>query len=128
MRWFTALQTCLSLLLAFFVSPFEHVHTGAGADHDHSATMHAHFYRITPAREEHHGPQLVDADDDDHAAVWSVDSFTLVPTDGLTPFVPARAAFAYSVPLALVAWVDVVEERGHDPPLTDRNIPRAPPS
>jgi hypothetical protein len=126
MRCLTALQTCLALLLAFFVAPFQHVHPGS--DHDHEATMHAHFYSVAPAQEQHSGPQLVDADDDDHDAVWSVDSFTLVPGVALTLFVPARSATAFFIPQAVVAWVDVVEERGHDPPLTDRSIPRAPPS
>jgi hypothetical protein len=126
MRCVAALQTCLALLLAFFVSPFQHVHPGS--DHDHAATIHAHFYHIAPVQEQHQGPQLVDADDDDHDAVWSVDSFTLVPTPAVTPFVPARAADTFFVPPVPIAWVDVVEERGHDPPEIDRSIPRAPPS
>jgi hypothetical protein len=126
MRCVTALQNCLALLLAFFVSPFQHVHPGS--DRDHSATMHAHFYRIAHAQEQHNGPQLGNSDDDDHGAVWSVDSFTLVPTAELILFVPARTAGAFFVRPVLVAWVDVVEERGHDPPDIDRSIPRAPPS
>jgi hypothetical protein len=126
MRCALAVQTCLALVLAFFVSPFQHVH--AGSEHDHSATMHAHFYRIAVAEQEPHGPQLVDADDDDHDAVWLVDSFTLVLTHGLTLFAPSRGLVAFSAPQVTLAWVDVVEERGHDPPLTDRSIPRAPPS
>jgi hypothetical protein len=126
MRCVAALQTCLALLLAFFVSPFQHVHPGS--DHDHAATMHAHFYHIAPVQEEHQGPQLVDADDDDHDAVWSVDSFTLVPTAALTLAIPARAAATFFVPPVPIAWVDVVEERGHDPPKIDSSIPRAPPS
>jgi hypothetical protein len=127
MRCATALQTCLALLLAFFVSPFQHVHPGS--DHDHSATMHAHFYRIAPAHEQHpDGARLEDADDDDHDAVWSVDSFTLVPTAALTLIAPEHAADAFFVRPVPVAWVDVVEERGHDPPQIDRSIPRAPPS
>ena len=125
MRRVTAPATCLALLLAFYISPFQHVH--AGSDHDHSATMHAHFKKLA-AHEEHHGPELEDSDDDDDAAVWSVDSFTLVLTAGLMPFVPARTAVALFVPAVPVAWVDMVEERGHDPPAADRSIPRAPPS
>jgi hypothetical protein len=126
MRCAAALQTCLALLLAFFVSPFQHVHPGS--DHDHSATMHAHFYRIAAAHEQRRGPQLEDADDDDHDAVWSVDSFTLVPTAVLTWSVPARTAAEFFVRPVPVAWVDTVEQRGHDPPQIDRSIPRAPPS
>jgi len=126
MRFVTALQTCLALLLAFFVSPFQHVHPGS--DHDHSATMHSHFYRLTPTPAQHQGLWLEDADDDDHAAVWSVDSFTLVPASAQHFVVPALAADECFVQPMPVAWVDVVEERGHDPPQIDRSIPRAPPS
>jgi hypothetical protein len=126
MRCAVVLQTCLALLLALFVSPFQHVHPGS--DHDHSATMHAHFYHFAPAKEQLHGPQLMAADDDDHDAVWPVDSFTLVPAAALTLFVPSDVSVAFAVPPIPVAWVDVVEERGHDPPLADRSIPRAPPS
>jgi hypothetical protein len=126
MRCFTALQTCLALLLAFFVSPFQHVHPGS--DHDHSATIHAHFYRIAAAPAQHEGLWLENSDDDDHDAVWSVDSFTLVPAAALTLVVPASAAEAFVIRPMPVAWVDVVEERGHDPPAIDRSIPRAPPS
>ena len=126
MRLVTALQTCLALLLAFFVSPFQHVHPGS--DHDHSATMHAHFYRVGHAHKQYSGLQLVDADDDDHDAVWSVDSFTLVPTAALILFVPARAEGDCFVRPMPVAWVDAIEQRGHDPPDIDCSIPRAPPS
>ena len=90
--------------------------------------MHAHFYRIAAEHKQQSGTQLEDADDDDHDAVWSVDSFTLVPTPALTLFVPASAADQCFVRPMPVAWVDVVEERGHDPPQIDRSIPRAPPS
>jgi hypothetical protein len=126
MRSSIALQTCFALLLAFFVSPFQHVHPGS--DHDHSATMHAHFYRIAHPHPQQSGPRLADADDDDHDAVRSVDSFTLVPAAALALVVPARAADECFVRPMPVAWVDVVEERGHDPPELDRSIPRAPPS
>jgi hypothetical protein len=126
MRLVTAIQTCLALLLAFLVSPFQHVHPGS--DHEHAATMHAHFYRIAIEQEPHNGARLEDADDDDHDAVWSVNSFTLIPTAALTLFVPARAADECFVRTLPVAWVDAVERRGHDPPDLDRSIPRAPPS
>jgi hypothetical protein len=127
MRCAVALQTCFAFLLAFFVAPFEHVHAGAasGHDHGHSATMHAHFYRIAVA--EHHGTELVDTDDD-HDAVWSVDTFTLVLSAGMAPFIPTGVASCLFAPRIALAPVEVVEERGHDPPLADRSIPRAPPA
>jgi hypothetical protein len=47
MRCTVALQTCLALLLAFSVSPFEHAHTGAGADHDHGALKFKGHWRAS---------------------------------------------------------------------------------
>jgi hypothetical protein len=129
MRCIAALQTCLALLLAFFLAPFEHVHTGqqSGADHDHSGLMHAHFYSIPALHGNQHDLEFQDFDDD-HAAAWSLDTFTLVLTAGLAPFVPSRGLVLPFVLSVTFEPVEVVEECGHDPPCTDRSIPRAPPS
>jgi hypothetical protein len=127
MRRLLAAECCLTLALAFLLSPFQHVHPGS--DHDHAATMHAHFYGIAAAHE-HAAPAgpAVDADDDDdHGAVWSMDSYTLVPPAALIPFIPLRTAATLFAPPIPIAWVDVVEERGHDPPLHACSTPRAPP-
>jgi len=124
---FTALQSCLALLVAFVVAPFEHVHPG-GADHDHSAVVHAHFYSVHGAVPDGQGPQIADADDDDHDEVWSVDTFTLVLPAGHAPFVVPRGPVVDFIPGEVYAPVEIVEERGHDPPCVDRSIPRAPPS
>ncbi|MBV9769221.1 MAG: hypothetical protein JOZ32_06600 [Bryobacterales bacterium] len=127
MRFATTIQTCLALLLAFFVSPFQHVHPGS--DHDHTATIHAHFYSLVPHVEHGSGVTLEDADDDDHDAVWAVDSFTLVPAAVLTIAAPTSAMVELCDPTLPIARVDVVEERGHDPPQDCApRIPRAPPS
>lgn len=127
MRFVTAIPTCLALLQAFLVSPFQHVHPGG--DHDHGATMHAHFYRLTPHVERNSGVQLEGTDDDDHDAVWSVDSFTVVPAAAFTIAPPTWAAVQLLYPPLPVAWVDGVEECGHDPPCDSSPlIPRAPPS
>jgi len=129
MRRIAALQTSLALLLAFVLAPFEHVHPGtqSGTDHDHSGTIHAHFYSVHRSGDERRGSQFVDSDDD-HAAAWSLDTFTLVLTAGLAPFVPSRAVVVLFVPSATLEPVELVEQRGHDPPCVDRSIPRAPPS
>lgn len=71
---------------------------------------------------------MEDADDDDHDAIWSVDSFTLVPGASLTLSAPVRALVEIFRPPVPVAWVDMVEERGHDPPRVHVRVPRAPPS
>ena len=128
MRCFAGLQTCFTLLLAFLLAPFQHVHTGTGAgDHDHSELIHAHFHSFPASRGDHHGQELQDSDDD-HAAAWSLDTFTLELTAGLAPFVPSRGLVLRFVPSVTFEPVEVVEECGHDPPCIDRSIPRAPPS
>jgi hypothetical protein len=129
MRCLAALQTCIALLLGFFVAPFQHVHNGhGGVDHDHSALIHAHFYHLSAVPVQRHGMEILDADDDDHAAASSLDTFTLVLTAGFSAFIPLRAP---GLPLVLPETfdpVEIVEERGHDPPCTDHSPPRAPPS
>ena len=127
MRFLAAIPTCLALLQAFLVSPFQHVHPGG--DHDHAATIHAHFYGLARHSEQPSGVNLEHADDDDHDAVWAVDSFTLVPAAVQTLCAPARAVVELFEPPMPIAWVDVVEECGHDPPPDCApRIPRAPPS
>jgi hypothetical protein len=131
MRCLTALQTCLALVLAFLVAPFEHVHPASTASHDHPAIMHAHFYHVRHVATELRGAELLASDgddDDDHDAVWSVDSFTLAITSLWAPFIlPRRQVFIFDR-TTTIAPVEIVEERGHDPPCVDRSIPRAPPS
>src|SRR5579863_608318 len=91
MRCLIALQTCLALLLAFLLAPFQHVHTGHGSadDHGHAGLIHAHFHThfdsVLGSREEPHGPEIDDVDDD-HVAAWSLDTFTLVLNAGLAQF------------------------------------------
>jgi hypothetical protein len=126
MRCIAALQTCLALVLAFVLAPFQHVHTG-GADHDHSGIIHAHFYSVPGLQAEPGGPRIVDPDDD-HAAAWSLDTFTLVMPVGLSPFALPRGRVVVLLPAEVYQPVQIVEERGHDPPSIDRSIPRAPPS
>ena len=129
MRCIAALQTCLALLLAFFLAPFEHVHTGqqSGGDHDHSGLIHAHFYSVPALRGSPYGREFQDFDDD-HAAAWSLDTFTLVLTAGLAPFVPSRGLVLPFVPSVTFEPIAVVEECSHGPPRIGRSIPRAPPS
>jgi hypothetical protein len=131
MRRAAALHTCMALLLAFFVAPFQHVHSGHdSADHDHSALIHSHFYHlhsVAPSTDEPAGPRMDDVDDD-HAAVQSLDTFTLVLTAGLSPFIPSVGLTLPFVPVKTVYPVEIVEERAHDPPSLDCSIPRAPPA
>ena len=124
MRPLVALQTCLGLLVGFFVAPFEHVH-GGGADHEDAGLIHAHFYKL-PSSHQNTGPAWDDVDDD-HAAAWSVDTFTLVLTPSLTPFIPSRGPRLEGILVEFLQPVEVIEERAHAPPLLDSSPPRAPP-
>ena len=119
------------MLLALFLAPFEHIHTGSGPDHDHGGLIHSHFYRVyhaAPAASDPAGPQLVDADDDDHATAQSVDTFTLVLPARVAGYLPERGPTVAFVPAVTVEPLQIVEERGHDPPAIDLSIPRAPPA
>jgi len=129
MRCVATLQTCIALLVAFLLAPFQHVHPGhgAGADPEHSSIIHAHFYGIPTEHEDSRVPQLRDPDDD-HVAVWSVDTFTLVLTGGFAPFVPTRGPEIRQALSEVHEPVAFIEERGHGPPSVHRSIPRAPPS
>ena len=130
MRLLTAIPTCLALFLAFLMAPFQHVHTG-GADHDHAGFIHAHFYahfHAVPAPPPGNNRWGIDDTDDDHAAAWSLDTFTLILTTGLSPFVLPQGLALLFVPLETFEPVALVEECGHDPPTFDLSIPRAPPA
>ena len=118
------------MLLAFELAPFAHVHTGIEADHEHSGLIHAHFYALhTPGHgvDGRNRGSCID-DDDDHASVQSVDTFTLVLTPGLGPFVLTRASGVIYAPMEISRPAEVIEERGHDPPSRGPSIPRAPPT
>jgi hypothetical protein len=130
MRFLTAIPTCLALFLAFLLAPFQHVHTG-GADHDHAGLIHAHFHTHfdgAPKPRMGRNDWEIDDTDDDHVAVWSLDTFTLILTTGLSPFVLPQGPAHFLVPSETFEPVALVEECGHDPPSFDRSIPRAPPA
>ena len=118
MRRAAALETCLALLLALFSAPFQHVHA--------HGLVHSHFYPVAPVRAQRSGALAIGADDD-HAQAVSLDTFTLVLTSGLAPFIPSLGPVVLFVPSESFRPVEVVEECGHDPPSFDRSIPRAPP-
>ena len=127
MRSITAMQTCLALLMAFAMAPFEHVHSGAGSDHDHPAIIHAHFFELH-AHPDSGGEPAFDDDDDDHASAWQLDTFTLVVPAAWMPFVPSRGPVMRLTLVETAEPVIVVEERGHDPPSIDLFPPRPPPA
>ncbi|HEY7338612.1 MAG TPA: hypothetical protein VH639_27235 [Bryobacteraceae bacterium] len=125
MRCYIALQTCLALLLALLLAPFQHVHTGP--DHDHDGVVHAHFYRLQALPAPPNGPQLADLDDD-HANARSLDTFTLVISASPAPLALSRGSALPSLLIESFPRLVPVEERGNSPPIADPSIPRAPPA
>src|SRR5580698_7110812 len=116
MRSIATLPTCVALLVAFILAPFQHVHTGP--DHDHSELVHAHFYHFHVAGHsvgESRGVYLDDFDDD-HGDAHSLDTFTIELPSALAPFILLRGPVIAFVPTETSQPVEVVEERGHDPP------------
>lgn len=122
MRRAAALQTCVSLVLALCLAPFQHVHE----DHDHGVLVHAHPYAQVRAHEHSHGAQIDDVDD--HASVTSLNTFTLAFAPRVAPFVMPRGPVLEPVSLAAPEPIDIVEACAHDPPDADLSISRGPPA
>jgi hypothetical protein len=122
MRRATVLQTCVSLVLALCLAPFQHVHEG----HDHNVLVHSHFYAQARIHERSRGAQIDDVDD--HASVKPLDTFTLVFAPKIAPVVLTRGPLLEPVSLAAPEPVNIVEACAHDPPDADLSISRGPPA
>lgn len=129
MRRAAAVQTCLALVLAFFVAPFQHVHP-VGSHHDHDAgLLHAHFHLAPASVGDSHDLRLeAPDDDDDHALAQSSDTFMLRLVARPSLGLPSHGPRVEFIPARTIDPVDVVEERGHDPPFIGKSNPRGPPS
>jgi len=122
MRRAAALQTCVSLVLALCLAPFQHVHE----DHDHRVLIHAHPYAQARVHEHSRGAQIDDVDD--HAGVKSVDTFTLAFAPKVAPVVLTRGPVLEPVSLAAPEPINIVDACAHDPPDADLSISRGPPA
>jgi hypothetical protein len=122
MRRIAALQTCVSLLLALCLAPFQHVHE----DHDHGVLIHAHPYSQGRVHELSGVAQIDDVDD--HASVKSLDTFTLAFAPTLAPFVMPRGSVLEPVSPGTPEPITIVEACAHDPPEADLSISRGPPA
>jgi len=122
MRRIAALQTCVSLVLAFCLAPFQHVH----ATDDHGVLVHAHPYAQADVHRDSRGAQIDDVDD--HASVKSVDTFTLAFAPKIAPFVMRTCPILNPVSPAAFEPVNPIEACAHDRPEADRSISRDPPA
>ena len=133
MRRALAVETCLVVMLAFLIAPFQHVHPASGphgtGSHEHaeSGIMHAHFYvsRVTPAQP--HGVHIEADDDGDHAHTWQVDTFTVRQPSAPALSLPLQCSLIVFAPERTFDPVAEVEQQGHDPPQRCSSSPRAPP-
>ena len=122
MRRVAALQTCVSMVLALCLAPFQHVHE----DHDHGVLVHAHPYAQARVHADSRGAQIDDVDD--HARAKSLDTFTLAFAPGPAPFVMPSGPVPEPVSPAAPEPIHIVEACAHDPPETDLSISRGPPA
>lgn len=123
------LETCGSLLLAFALAPFQHVHTHDG----HGTEVHAHFYALWTAYghariEADHDARGAHFDDvDDHASAKVLDTFVLQLPPALAPFVLAQTQDVEPMLTPASVPCAAAEPCAHDPPGASLSIPRAPP-
>lgn len=123
MRRAAALQTCVSLVLALCLAPFEHVHQ----DHDHHGVLvHAHPFAQTRVHEHSRGARVDDVGD--HASVKSLDTFTVAFAPRVAPFVLTSGPVLEPVSVATPDQTSTVEACAHDPPDADLSISRGPPA
>src|SRR5262249_37431025 len=105
MRRIAALSICYTLMVAYFLAPFQHVH----ADHDHAAVVHTHVYAQFHTHRASHESQWDDVDD--HASVQSLDTFTLAFAPQIAPLALPRGPVVDPVSITQPEPVIVVEER-----------------
>ena len=131
-RRIAALQVGFALLLSFYMAPYQHVHLRS--DHEHGSgrhsfqtILHTHFFGGSLNSGIIHKGHQFDGVDDDHSTARSLDTFTLIVEHGPAAILPSRSPIPLYVPLKSIHGVEIVEERGHEPPSIDFSAPRAPP-
>jgi hypothetical protein len=130
MRRLSLLSVSLTLLMAFFMAPYQHVHLAAShsenANHHHDdAVVHTHFYAVSVPTSRNSRASLDDSDGD-HAR--SLDTFTAMPQVFFPAFTRPESRLLFFAPEdVFVGVVEATEPRGHDPPSLEFSAPRAPP-
>ena len=138
MRRLFLFSAVFALLLGSLMAPFQHVHQRLSGPHsfvpqahddddDDAAVVHIHFVVLSLP----HGtaaPQDLLAPGDDHVA-RALDTFTAVAHASF-PALMLRVSQALLYPpgRSQERFVEELEACGHDPPLRDGSIPRAPPA
>jgi hypothetical protein len=140
MRRFTALQGCFALLFALFMAPYQHVHpgewTGQGPDRhfDDSAVVHAHAFLFshvhadTASFSAKPNGRTTIGDPSSEGASWSLNNSSLILHGAILLFIAPKSTAVSLLTAESFATIEIVEERGHDPPLLHCSTPRAPPA
>jgi hypothetical protein len=137
MRRSLLFSALFALLLGSLMAPFQHVHQRLSGPHSHvpqahdddddAAIVHIHFVVLSLP----HGtaaPQDLRAPGDDHVA-RALDTFTAVAHASFPALVlPVSQALLDHPGRSQERFVEELEPCGHDPPLLDASIPRAPPA
>ena len=118
----------LALLQAFFMAPYQHIHVRPGhekhGDHNESTIVHAHPYSVSvPSRND---GLTVEHSHKPHASI-ALDTFTTLAQAVLFIFFQPESRVEILAPAESAVWVEVTEPCGHDPPCTEKKVPRAPP-
>jgi hypothetical protein len=123
MRRAMAIECCLALVIGFVLAPLQHVHRDEG--HAHSPFIHAHLHAHHHDHVDKPGEHEIESSDEDQAS--PIDTFIVVLTPDVSPFIPTRAPGVIPEPAATRVSFALIEERGHDPPYRPHSPPRAPP-
>jgi hypothetical protein len=139
MRRLAALQGCLALLFTLFMAPYQHVHpgewTGQGLDRhfDDSAVVHAHAFLFshvhadTASFSPKPNGRTTIGDPSSEGASWSLNNSSLILHGAILLFIAPKSTAVSLLTAESFATIEIVEERGHDPPLLHCSAPRAPP-
>lgn len=121
----TTFPACLALVTASFVAPYQHIHLSvSGHHHSDREVVHIHLYAISV-------PTNVPGVNDNDGIHISRPLDTFLGTVQATFLVFALAGsfvFGIAPEKSLGRINEFIEPRGHDPPVLDASIPRAPPA
>jgi hypothetical protein len=113
----------VALLWGLLQAPFDHIHPEELEHQATSAPVHLHVHETLTGHSPFIGPRT--ADDDEIDVLWSVATSAIVV---LHADAELGERISLSDPSVASVAVLVPRHRGHDPPGSSPNIPRAPPA
>jgi hypothetical protein len=135
MRHLGLFPTIFALIIASLMAPYQHVHLRLPGPHnfapqdddDDSAIVHTHFVVVSLPSVQH-VPDNLTTPGDDHVA-RALDILTYLVHAGFRLSVlPVSHPCLYPLLQSQEQVAEPPEACGHDPPVLDASIPRAPPA